>query len=83
VLLAGAALFLGGLGLLLGYRTCWAAVLLILVVISITITIQIGCSTLGSLFKNVAVIGGLLVFATHGAGTYSLDELLHGRRSSQ
>lgn len=81
VLLAGAALLLGGLGLLLGYRTRWAAVLLILVVIPITITIQIGRPTLGPLFKNVAIIGGLLFFATHGAGPYSLDERLHGRRT--
>lgn len=82
VLLAGAALLIGGAGLLLGYRTRWAAILLILVVIPITITIQIGRSTLGPLFKNVAIMGGLLFFATHGAGPYSLSELLQGRQKS-
>ncbi len=82
VLLAGAALLIGGAGLLLGYRTRWAAILLILVVIPIKITIQIGRSTLGPLFKNVAIMGGLLFFATHGAGPYSLDVFLLGRQKS-
>ena len=82
VLLAGAALLIGGLGLLLGYRTRWAAVLLILVMIPITITIQVGRPTLGPLFKNVAIMGGLLFFATHGGGPYSLNELLQGRQKS-
>lgn len=82
VLLAGGALLAGGLALLLGYRTRWAAVLLIMVVIPITITIQFGRPTLGPLFKNVAIMGGLLFFATHGAGPYSLNEFLQGRQKS-
>ena len=73
VLLAGVALLAGGGSLLLGYRTRLAAALLILVVIPITITIQIGRPTLGPLFKNIAIMGGLLFFATHGAGPISLD----------
>jgi len=74
VLLAGGALLAGGLGLLLGYQTRLAAGLLILVVIPITITIQIGRPTLGPLFKNVAILGGLLYFTAHGAGPVSLDQ---------
>ena len=73
VLLAGGALLAGGLGLLLGVQTRLAAGLLILVVIPITITIQIGRPTLGPLFKNVAILGGLLYFAAHGAGPLSFD----------
>jgi putative oxidoreductase len=73
VLLAGGALLAGGLGLLLGIQTRLAAGLLILVVIPITITVQIGRPTLGPLFKNVAILGGLLYFAAHGAGPLSLD----------
>ena len=82
VLLAGAALLVGGLGLLLGFRTRWAAGLLILVVLPITITIQIGRPTLGPLFKNVAIMGALLFFATHGAGPYSVDAFFSGRHES-
>jgi len=73
VLLAGGALLAGGLGLLLGLQTRLAAGLLILVVIPITITVQIGRPTLGPLFKNIAILGGLLYFAAHGAGPLSLD----------
>ncbi len=76
VLLAGGALLIGGLGLLLGAQTRLAAGLLILVVIPITITIQIGRPTLGPLFKNVAILGGLLYFTAHGAGPFSLDRLV-------
>ena len=82
VLLAGAALLAGGLGLLLGYRTRGAAGLLILVIIPITITIQIGRPTLGPLFKNVAIMGALLFFATHGAGPYSVDAFVQRRPDS-
>jgi len=82
VLLAGAALLLGGLGLLLGLRTRWAAGLLVVVILPITITIQIGRPTLGPLFKNVAITGALLFFATHGAGPYSIDAFLRARRSA-
>lgn len=78
VLLAGAALLLGGLGL----RTRWAAGLLVVVILPITITIQIGRPTLGPLFKNVAITGALLFFATHGAGPYSIDAFLRARRSA-
>jgi len=78
VLLAGVALLAGGIALLLGYQTRRGAVLLILVVLPITITIQIGRATLGPLFKNVAIMGALLFFATHGAGPYSLDAVFGG-----
>ena len=73
VLLSGVALLLGGTGLLLGYRTRWAALGLIAVLLPITITVQIGRPTLGPLFKNIALLGGLLFFAANGAGAYSLD----------
>lgn len=76
VLLAGVALLVGGAGLLLGYQTRRVAVMLIMVVLPITITVQIGRATLGPLFKNVAIMGALLFFATHGAAAYSLDRVL-------
>lgn len=73
VVLAGAALLGGGLALLVGYRTRAAAALPIAVLIPITLTVQLGPATLGPLFKNVAILGGLIYFAGNGAPVYSLD----------
>lgn len=63
VILAGIALAAGGIALLIGYRVRSAALLLIAVLVPITITVQIGAAELGPLFKNIAILGGLLHFA--------------------
>ncbi|PEN11441.1 hypothetical protein CRI94_15510 [Longibacter salinarum] len=73
VIAAGVALLVGGLALLIGYRTRLSALLLMAVLVPITITVQIGAPTLGPLFKNIALFGGLLFFATNGGGAYSID----------
>lgn len=74
VLLAGVVLVTGGLALLTGFATRWAALGLFLVVVPITLTVQVGrLSTLGPLFKNIGLMGGLLYFVTHGSPTWSLD----------
>ena len=73
VVLTGVVLLGGGVALLAGYRTRLAATLLIAVLIPITLTVQVGPETLGPLFKNVAILGGLLYFATHGAPVHSVD----------
>jgi putative oxidoreductase len=63
VIASGIAMALGGLALLAGFKTRWAAGLLILILIPITLTIQVGqVTTLGPLFKNIAILGGLLFF---------------------
>jgi len=64
VLLSGIFMLISGICLLVGYRTSLTAVVLIALLISITITIQLGqLSTLGPLFKNIAILGGLLFFS--------------------
>ncbi|GHA28606.1 hypothetical protein GCM10007103_07830 [Salinimicrobium marinum] len=63
VILSGIAMLIAGIALLIGFQTRWAAVILLAVLIPITITVQIGqVHTLGPLFKNVAIMGGLLFF---------------------
>ncbi|UJH89662.1 DoxX family protein [Antarcticibacterium sp. 1MA-6-2] len=63
VILSGIAMLVAGLAFLVGFQTRWAAVILLAVLIPITITIQVGqANTLGPLFKNVAIMGGLLFF---------------------
>lgn len=63
VILSGIAMLIGGLAFLVGYKTKWAAMVLIAVLIPITLTIQVGqMNTIGPLFKNIAIMGGLLFF---------------------
>lgn len=64
VILSGFVMLIAGISLLIGYKTRIAAIVLIFVLIPITITIQVGqITTLGPLFKNVAICGGLLFFS--------------------
>ena len=63
VIASGAVMLLAGIALAVGFKTKWSALLLILMLIPITLTIQVGqMATLGPLFKNIAILGGLLFF---------------------
>ncbi|SKB30795.1 putative oxidoreductase [Salegentibacter holothuriorum] len=63
VILSGVVMLIAGFGLLIGFKTRWAAISLLVVLIPITLTIQLGqISSLGPLFKNIAIAGGLLFF---------------------
>jgi putative oxidoreductase len=79
--LSGVALVVCGFALLLGFKVRAAAGLLFLTLIPITVTTHLGNpGHIGPLFKNVALLGGLLHFAVRGGGAYGLDALL-GRSS--
>lgn len=76
ILLAGIGLMIGGLSLLLGYKTRLAALVLFLIIIPITIVIQLqGLHTLGPLFKNIGLAGGLIYFGAKGSKTFALDNI--------
>ena len=63
VILSGIAMLVAGLAFLVGFQIRWAAIILLLVLIPITLTVQVGqANTLGPLFKNIAIMGGLLFF---------------------
>lgn len=63
VIASGIGMLIAGLALMFGFKTKYAAIILIAILIPITLTIQVGqVSTLGPLFKNVAIMGGLIFF---------------------
>lgn len=76
VLLAGIGLMIGGLSLILGFKTRLAALILFLIIIPITLVIQLqGLHTLGPLFKNIGLAGGLIHFISNGSKTFALDNI--------
>lgn len=63
VILSGIVMLVAGIAFLTGFKTRWASLILLAVLIPITLTVQVGqINTLGPLFKNVAIMGGLLFF---------------------
>ena len=76
VILSGIVMLLAGISFLIGFKTRWAAILLLLILIPITITIQIGqITSLGPLFKNIAIAGGLLFFILNDIKTFKNEKL--------
>jgi putative oxidoreductase len=72
-IVSGYALLIGGAAFLLGFFTRWSALLLFLVLIPITITIQMGNGLFhGPLWKNIALFGGLLFFIINNPKVYSI-----------
>ncbi|EGV44785.2 DoxX family protein [Bizionia argentinensis JUB59] len=63
VILSGIVMLAAGFFFLIGYKTKLAAIVLVAVLIPITLTVQVGqITSLGPLFKNIAILGGLLFF---------------------
>lgn len=64
VILSGVVMLIAGIALLIGFKTRIAAIVLIAILVPITVTVQVGqVETLGPLFKNIALLGGLLFFS--------------------
>lgn len=65
VVLSGIVMLVAGISLLIGFKTKMAALVLIAVLIPITVTVQVGqMATIGPLFKNIAILGGLIFFVS-------------------
>jgi putative oxidoreductase len=61
IILSGIIMFIGGISLLAGYKNKIAAMLLLVMLVPITLTVQLdNLSDLGPFFKNVAIAGSLL-----------------------
>jgi uncharacterized membrane protein YphA (DoxX/SURF4 family)/intracellular sulfur oxidation DsrE/DsrF family protein len=81
IILSGVGLLLGGLMLLLGFKTRLAAVWLLVILIPITLTVQVASPAgSGPLFKNIALMGLLIFFIFNGAVYYGMDQLLKMRK---
>ena len=67
---------LGGIALILGYRTRIVAIALagFTVLAALALSQRAGPDAAASMFmKNLAIAGGLLILAARGAGSWSLD----------
>ncbi|WP_414754053.1 DoxX family protein [Anabaena sp. CCY 9910] len=67
---------LGGLSIILGYKAEIGAILLIIFLIPATIVFHnpfADPSQFNNFFKNLSIIGGLLLILAYGSGTLSLE----------
>jgi putative oxidoreductase len=77
-------LFVGGIFLLIGYRSSLAAIMLLLYWLPVTFIVYSFWNDpeeyrrVHSIFfmKNLAVVGGLLMILVHGSGRYSVKRLI-------
>jgi putative oxidoreductase len=66
VIISGIVMLIAGFSLLINFKTKWAGLALAAVLIPITLTVQVGqITTLGPLFKNIAILGGLIFFISN------------------
>lgn len=61
IVATGVVLTIGGLGLMFNIMSKWSSLVLMAVLIPITLTVQVSAESLGPLFKNVAIMGGLIL----------------------
>ena len=79
-----AAELLGGLAVLFGFATRWAALGLAVFALATGFLFHGAAGDQNQaihLMKNIAIAGGFLVLAAHGAGRFSVDHALQVRRA--
>lgn len=89
--LAGAIEVAGGLSVILGARARWGALALAAFLVPVTIIFHNPAGLEGmaaqmemiQVFKNLAILGGLLTVASLGAGPVSVDSRLAARRAER
>jgi len=74
----------GGIGLLLGFKTRWSSLALIIFILLATFTVHVPMmmhaanaqdqqNQMVQVMKNLAILGGLLKFFLDGPGSYAVD----------
>lgn len=71
--LSGAVFVAAGITLTLGWMTRLSALALFVTLVPITVTIHFAPGHVGPLFKNVAILGALLLLFVRGPGSHALD----------
>jgi putative oxidoreductase len=64
---------LGGLGILIGFKTRWAAGLLVLLCLGTAIGVHLPAGDSLHFYKNLVMAGGFLYVMAFGAGAISID----------
>ena len=79
--LSGAVFVIFGAALALGWMTRLSALLILITLLPVTITTHVvpDNSHVGPLFKNIAIIGALLLLLARGPGSYAIDNLSRPR----
>ena len=72
--LSGVVFIIAGVGLMLGLYTRLSALALFVTLVPITFVIHIAPDHTGPLFKNIAILGGLVHFIVRGGGWFSLSK---------
>lgn len=75
VVVSGIVMLLAGLALAIGFKTRWAALILIACLIPITIAVQFEPGSTGPLFKNISIFGSLIFIAAMGPLGYGVDPI--------
>jgi putative oxidoreductase len=68
--------FLGGLGILIGFKTRWAAGLLVLLCLGTAFGVHLpvgDASNMLHFYKNLVMAGGFIYVVAFGAGAFSID----------
>ena len=76
--LSGIAFIAAGLTLALGWMTRVSALVLFVTLVPVTVAIHVvpGTEHVGPLFKNVAILGLLLLIWSRGPGAFALDNVV-------
>ena len=79
IIISGVAMFTGGIALLAGYKNRLAAMVLLIMLIPITLTVQLdNFSDLGPFFKNVAIAGSLLFIINYKSNEFKTPVVRSG-----
>lgn len=71
--LSGGIFVVFGITLAVGLLTRLSALLIFVTLVPVTIAIHVAPGHVGPLFKNIAILGALLLLYVRGPGTFALD----------